>query len=117
MLNMLGLLVPRHMMLTFSDPDEVLGILQGQLKCHSLCEGFGPPNTMRTVNCICISASGALLTRLWNRKVLCCFFLLSPACAILTGKGSEGRCDVADMEHHAWHMLMLKAVLIVCSLV
>ena len=91
-----------------SDPDEVLGILQGQLKYHSLCEGFGPPNTVRTVKCICISASGALLTWLWNTKVLSYFFLLSPACAILMGKDSDGCCDVADMQHHTWHMLMLK---------
>lgn len=64
-----------HRLLIFSVPDEVLVILQGQLKCHSLCEVFGPPNSTRAVTCICIWASGVLFTLLWYSKVLSYLFL------------------------------------------
>lgn len=67
--------MPWHRLLTFSVPDEVLGILQGQLKCHSLCEVFGPPNSTRAVTRICIWASGVLFTLLWHSKVLSYLFL------------------------------------------
>ena len=73
-----------HMLLTFSVPDEVSVILQDQLKSRSPCKVFGPPNSSRTGNCICICAFEALLTFLWDSEVSS-YLLLSPIPSLFLG--------------------------------